>query len=288
MKLLDGVIDSPNPSSHVHCIVRVVDDFMFISTEKEAVCRFLTKAHSGLPSLGINVNTEKSRCNFDFQCDSLSVPKAVSNNLFSWCGLLFNTCTGVVHVDYERFSGGRAVDSIVMGNNGCEGLCLMSKMRGFVRPRALPLLYDLRISTIHDIQINYCQAVLLCAIKMHAYISRMDGGYEQNPAFVLSVIEETLDYFYYTIRLRLKGSMDNKESNNFDSPVILFIERFNPLTAKWLGLYMFALTLTKQLNSEHTMVQRILSRYRSLNIRNEHVLELIASEAMGVFNLIYS
>ena len=105
---------------------------------------------------------------------------------------------------------------------------------------------------------------------------------------MLSVIEETLDYFYYTIRLRLKGSMDDTESNDLDSPPTLLIERFTPLTAKWLGLYMFALTLTKQLNSEHTIVQRLLYRCRSLNIRNEHVLQLIASDTMGTFDVIHS
>lgn len=276
----------------MHFLVRVVDDFMFVSTEKEAACRFIEKAHSGLPSVGINVNMKKSRCSFDYQSESLSVPKLLSKDeqgkeFFSWCGLLFNTCTGAVHVDYERFSGGRAVGSIFMSHGGSDGLRLTLKMRGFVRPRALPLLYDLRVNTIHDIRINYCQAILLCAIKAHVYITRMDSGYRKNVLFLLSVIEDTLDYFYYTIRSRLKGKVaDGEKGDVTNSPAALFTDRFTPLTAKWLGLFMFASTLAKQMSSDHYMLSIVTSRYRSLNIFDTDSLKLIAEEAMRSFFMI--
>jgi hypothetical protein len=287
-------MEKASPSSGVHFVIRVVDDFMFVSTEKEAVSRFLSIAHSGLPSFGINVNKEKSRCSFDFQSETLSVPKVISkerngDEYFSWCGLLFNTCTGAVRVDYGRFSTGRADDSFLMNQNGSEGLRLMSKMKGFLRPRSLPLLYDLRINTINDILVNYCQAVLLSAVKTHAYVSRLDGGHEKNPVYLLSVIDATLDYFYSTIRLRLKVSFEgSKRSDDEDSPLLLFSKNITSLTAKWLGLNIFASTWSKKTHSEHIIVAMLTNRYRSLNIRNEVSLQIIVNEAMEMLDSIYS
>jgi len=288
------MIEKTNPSSDVHFIVRVVDDFLFVSTQKEAVCRFITKVHSGLPVLGMNINKEKSRCSFDFQSDSLGIAKTVSkggngNEYFSWCGLLFNTCTGAVHVDYERFSTGRAVDSVVMNKSGSEGLGFLSKMRYFVQPRTLSILYDLRINTVHDILLNYSQAIILCAIKAHAYLSKMDDGYEKNPAFILSVIESTIDYFYSTIRLRLKGNRNAVESVECirqESPIVLFAKNFSRSTAKWLGLHIFASTWAKILHNEHVAVLMITNRYRRLSIRDVHSLRMITDEAMAIFDLI--
>ena len=293
-ELLDGVIMHSSPSCHVHCIVRVVDDFMFVSTEKAAVVRFLEKMHMGIPNLGINVNTEKSRCSFDFQSASLSVPKNVSNDIkgnayFSWCGLLFNTSTGSVHIDYDRFSGGRAIDSLFLSHSGSDGRRLLTKMRGFIRPRALPLLYDLRVNTVHDIRVNYCQAVLLCAIKTHAYVNRMDGGYEKNPTFLLAAIEENLEYFFHTIRSRLKvKTACNKIGQKADSLDTLFTQALTFTSAKWLGLYLFASVLLKQTTHEHIMVLTVTSRCRSLNAINSCSLKMIADEAMAVFYSIYS
>jgi len=290
MELLDGVIQHSNNSSHVHFIVRVVDDFLCISTEQEAVIRFLEKAHAGIPSLGIQVNEEKSRCSFDFQSDTISVQKVVSkdvkgNQYFSWCGLLFDISTGSVHVDYDRFSGNHAVDSLLINHGGSDGLHLVTKMRGFVRPRALPLLYDLRVNTVDDIHLNYCQAVVLCAIKTHAYVQQMDGGYEKNPAFLVSAMEQTLEYFYHTIRSRIKLKNSDMRQTT-DSPYALLSKTLTLQTAKWLGLYIFASVLKKEkITGEHTMI--ITSRYRSLTVLNVNSLKLMADESIESFYAVY-
>jgi telomerase reverse transcriptase len=291
-ELLDGLLVNNHSAcqvAHVHGVFRVVDDFLFVSTEKEKAIRFLEKMHIGMPAKGIKVNGEKSRCSFDFRSDLVSVEKVVSKDAkggyyFSWCGLLFNTDSGSVRIDYERFSGDRAIQSIFLKARGSEGLNLVTSMRGFVQPRATAILYDLRINTVYDINLNYCQAVLLCIIKTHTFITRMDGGYEKNPTFLLSAFEENLVYFYRLIRTRLQREKDEVASRN-DSPAVSFTNALKLQSAKWLGIYLFSSFLVDRSSESHTMVALLRLRLFGSTLMNRKALKALADEALASFYL---
>ena len=48
----------------LHLLVRIVDDFLLISTSKETSIRFLKKLNKGIPKLGVKINSDKSRVNY--------------------------------------------------------------------------------------------------------------------------------------------------------------------------------------------------------------------------------
>eukprot|EP00985_Skeletonema_marinoi_P023407 scaffold15607_cov89-Skeletonema_marinoi.AAC.1 len=161
-----------NPNA-LHLLLRIVDDFLLISTDKNASIRFLGKLNGGVPSLGVKVNQDKTRLNYSApggaECNNLC------RSFFPWCGLLIDTTTCEITLDYERFSGHKAIDTVSVHRLGNEGTNLRKAMKGFVRPRCnQQLLFSRRINSIDRVRLNFYQTLLLCAIKTIHYIDCID------------------------------------------------------------------------------------------------------------------
>ena len=220
-KLMDGVI-TMDKERNKHVLIRIVDDFLFISTSKDASQRFLSKMHKGIPELGIHINKEKTRVNYDVKVNNSDNSsniaekqivlkhvgvrgKSMKEKFFSWCGLLFDIRTCEVRIDYSRFIGSKAVDSLTIDRACNEGINLNVRMKTFVRPRCLPLLYDRQINSQGVIMINFCQTILFCAVKTIHYVREgMPGGIEKNPDFFHDCIDDVIHYTQNLILLRLK------------------------------------------------------------------------------------
>ena len=71
-------------------LVRLIDDFLLITTNKTHAEEFLRTMHRGVPEYGVGVKPEKSLANFSLAIDGLAVPRTTSA-LFPYCGLHIDT-----------------------------------------------------------------------------------------------------------------------------------------------------------------------------------------------------
>ena len=61
---------------HDTCLLRLIDDFLLITTEKELAERFLRIMHRGLPEYGVSVKPTKSLVSFACEVNGQLVPQA--------------------------------------------------------------------------------------------------------------------------------------------------------------------------------------------------------------------
>ena len=113
-------------SKHAHMIVRIVDNFLLVTTDKETCQRFLSKMYQGIPDLGVKINKAKTKAscsmkliNSDEVVPSIFAVGEKKNDdasccFFPWCGFLFDTSSCEVRVDYSRSSGTQAIDSLTV------------------------------------------------------------------------------------------------------------------------------------------------------------------------------
>ena len=225
-----------------HLLVRIVDDFLLITTSKRASQKFMVSMLKGNPSLGVRINETKSRVSHDTLIPDGTLSnqnqKSLSGNLvskgkdsyFPWCGLLINTKTCSILVDYSRFAGSSAIDSLTIDREN-EGLRLQFRMRSFIRPRCLPIFFDFRINAKSEIFVNFFQAVTYATIKSLNYIFQgMDGGIEQNPKFIF---HSMIDMVQYAIRV-IHSSLRNFISNEACARSAFTIDTEDAL---WLGTH---------------------------------------------------
>ena len=203
-------------------LARLVDDFILVTTNKAVLNLFLERMYQGKPELGTQINREKTMVNTTVKVvlnkeEPEQDPQIITVNdttrlsacgqqFFPWCGMLFNTSTGEVLVDYTRFAAGTAVDSLTVDMAGGEGKRLVFRMKSFVRPRCMPILYDASINSLNVIVTNFYQMMLLGAVKTAEYLRNIATPSAQigNTRFLLQGIESVSSYAIQIIKSNLR------------------------------------------------------------------------------------
>jgi len=83
-------------------VLRLIDDFLVISTRREIAEKFMHTMHGGLPNFGVQVKADKSRTNFDLIIDNKTIPRLSAECDFPYCGNTINTVTLDLSKDRER------------------------------------------------------------------------------------------------------------------------------------------------------------------------------------------
>lgn len=89
-------------SSNGSVLLRLIDDFLVISTKKSVAEHFLRVMHKGAPEYGVTVKAEKSRANFDCTIDGHGIVAYPSVADFPYCGTAINTVTLDLSRDMDR------------------------------------------------------------------------------------------------------------------------------------------------------------------------------------------
>lgn len=197
-----------------HLLVRIVDDFLLISTDPVISHNFVQRMWNGDSEFGVCINKAKTLTSFstilmnsgggEELLENGTVKLESGASVFPWCGLLFNTSTGEVGIDYSRFANRKAIDGLTIDRSGKEGKLFEIRMKSFVRPRCQALLFDPQINGPEVIRINFHQMMLLSAIKTGEYLHKgLPGGVGKNSHFVVRCIEALVSYAHSLIITRL-------------------------------------------------------------------------------------
>ena len=72
-------------------LLRLIDDFLLITTDRRKASQFLRTMHRGDEAYGISVRPEKSLANFACRLDGLDVPRLEGTAAFPYCGTIIDT-----------------------------------------------------------------------------------------------------------------------------------------------------------------------------------------------------
>ncbi len=95
--------DGPNDC----LLLRLIDDFLLITTNRAKAARFVAAMQRGHPRYGVAVNPAKSLVNFALQLDGQAVPRLAAGAPFPYCGTLINCATLDLARDRESKKQGR-------------------------------------------------------------------------------------------------------------------------------------------------------------------------------------
>ena len=86
-------------------LLRLIDDFLLITTNKDHAKKFLQVMHDGIEKYGVEVNPAKSLANFDVAVNGHEVPVLCEGTDFPYCGSSINTKTLGITKDRNRRKG---------------------------------------------------------------------------------------------------------------------------------------------------------------------------------------
>ena len=262
---------------HKHLMLRLMDDSIFITTDKSSSERFMKLMSEGYPEMGMKINPSKSRVNYDLQLNSVdgneSKVQISRGEWFPWCGMLLNMISCEVRVDYSRFRGSSARNSLTVDyvKNGDK---LRVRMKSFIRPRCQPIFFDAYINSMETVLSNFYQAVLFAAIKTISYIDCLPGKTCYNELHFQRCIDELIEYGYYLVKRRLSRS-----SGNFDETQ----HCLSKARAVWLGKHAFVKVLGKR-KTQFIGILTYLNKNLS-NFSETWMLKPIVSNALCLFDI---
>jgi telomerase reverse transcriptase len=83
-------------------LLRLIDDFLLITTDRRHAKKFIQVMHDGLPAYGVRVNPDKTLVNFETVINGKKLQRLVGSHSFPYCGSFINTKTLDIAKDRER------------------------------------------------------------------------------------------------------------------------------------------------------------------------------------------
>jgi telomerase reverse transcriptase len=83
-------------------LLRLIDDFLLITTSHTQARLFLQKMHDDVPAYGVQVNPVKTLVNFEATVNDHKVTRLVGTRAFPYCGTFIDTETLDISRDRER------------------------------------------------------------------------------------------------------------------------------------------------------------------------------------------
>ncbi|GAX76318.1 hypothetical protein CEUSTIGMA_g3764.t1 [Chlamydomonas eustigma] len=192
-------------SSAESVMMRLVDDFLFVTTSRAAAEVVVSRVHTGFPEYGCSINPLKTKLNFDMELERPLADCASDGQLngqlngnrnprdtgrilhlksntwqdghgshfIRWCGLLLNAETLEVQADYTRYCNTHVSTSLCVPLSHKPGQQLVLKLAQYMRPKCHALLLDNGINGSLVVRLNIFQAFVLSAMKLHCYLQSL-------------------------------------------------------------------------------------------------------------------
>lgn len=220
-------------------LMRLVDDFLFITTDRAAAERFLRKMHAGHPEYGCFVSMNKTLINFDLTLDGIgSVRRVGPKDAFPWCGLLLNQKTLEVQYDYGRRSASHMTNVLTIRTQHRPGEAFLHTMLYAFKMRSNIIFFDTTFAHFRTVYLNIYQALLFVAMKYHSYITIWHPTVDRNISFFLSVIHRIAHYSF----LAVKACLHPKIVSECGASINGIHQRY----VQWLGYHAFLKILSKK------------------------------------------
>ena len=157
-------------SSDDSMLLRLIDDFLLVTTDCAKAARFVRIMHSGLPAYGVRVNPAKTLVSFELVVDGAPVPRIETGQWFPYCGTLLDTRT--LDVAKDR---GHSRDPVVFNGLTVEfartpGANFRRKVLNAFRIQSHLMFFDTAHNAPQAVLRNIHGAFAETATKMWAYV----------------------------------------------------------------------------------------------------------------------
>ncbi|KAJ5312719.1 hypothetical protein N7508_003549 [Penicillium antarcticum] len=162
-------------------LMRLVDDFLLITTYSNLATQFLEVMIRGQPTYGVQVNPAKSMANYSAAVDGILLPRLEGTPLFPYLGKLIDTHTLEIHRDQDRLlEGGESAaatlsNALTVESTRLPGHTFQRRMLSSFRLQLHPMYIDDGHNSRAVVLANLYSGFVTCAMKMYRYMKSLRG-----------------------------------------------------------------------------------------------------------------
>ncbi|GAQ05707.1 hypothetical protein ALT_3028 [Aspergillus lentulus] len=189
-------------------LLRLVDDFLLITTTSNLAMRFLQIMLKGQPKYGISVNPAKSLVNFSAAVDGVQIPRLEGSHLFPYCGSLIDTRTLEIYRDQDRILEGTdsaaatISSSLTVESTRAPGRSLHRKVLSSFKLQMHPMYLDTKHNSLNVVLWNLYANLVTSAMKMYRYMKALPPRAHPTPEVVIRVIQDLIELAHRMMRAR--------------------------------------------------------------------------------------
>ena len=150
-------------------LLRLIDDFLLITSDMAKAARFVQTMHRGMPEYGVQVNQKKTLVSFDMQVEGGSTAKISGQHLFPYCGTLIDTRTLDISRDRDGAKDRNASHSLTVDFGRSPGRNFQRKVLNAFKVQSHLMFFDTRHNAPATVLRSLRGALAETARKMCAY-----------------------------------------------------------------------------------------------------------------------
>ncbi|KAK6362887.1 hypothetical protein TWF730_000340 [Orbilia blumenaviensis] len=151
-------------------LMRLVDDFLFITTNRDHAKRFSDAMHRGIPEYGVVVNLSKSLVNFEIDFDGRKIERVLGDSSgFPYCGTLINEKSLEIKRDWARRDGLIISNILTVDYGSKPGLKMVDKVSGGWKLLSSAIYLNTTINSRPTVVTNLYWSFVDSAMKFYSY-----------------------------------------------------------------------------------------------------------------------
>nr|OQO19315.1 hypothetical protein B0A51_11621 [Rachicladosporium sp. CCFEE 5018] len=217
-------------------LLRMIDDFLVITTDRDVAQRFMQVMHGGLPEFGVQVKAEKSRANFNITIAGEEIPEMPKSSDFPYCGLTINTSTLDLSKDLERRRKARLDHSVTVEYSKIPGQAFYRKSLSTLKLQMRTMLLSTSFNSIDTALVNLYHCFSEAAQKMLYYIRALPIVKQPPEKLVNKTVNDMVDLACVLMKRRRPSAGDS----------IPYECAVTPAQAQWLACDAFLAVFAKR------------------------------------------
>lgn len=192
-------------------LMRLVDDFLLITTDRQQATKFLETMIRGQPDYNVAVNSAKSMTNFSAAVDGIHVPRLEGGSLLPYCGLMIDTRTLEINRDTDRVFGDGAAAATISNTLTVEA----NRLPGATFRRKVLTPFKLHIHSMYLDDMHNSRSVVLgnlhtglinAAMRMYRYMKSLRSRAHPTTAVIIQTIRDLIDESFAGIKARRESA----------------------------------------------------------------------------------
>ncbi|KAH0833044.1 hypothetical protein J3R83DRAFT_12035 [Lanmaoa asiatica] len=198
-------------------LLRLIDDYLFVTTCPRKAKSFLQTMIAGHPEYGCMISQEKTLTNFDYDEQIMNVVSPGQKYLS-------------ILADYTRYNGTAIRDTLTVDKGRNAGVNFAHKMLRLAKSRNHIIYNDTSLNSAHTVHLNIYRSFLITATKMHYYLESWGVDVSKNVKFLHNTIRQMIRYTYAVIVQSARNKVSRANGGKCD------IHKAHVL---WLGTHAF-------------------------------------------------
>lgn len=217
-------------------LLRLIDDFLLITTSRPKAIRFVKTMQAGIPDYGVTVNPAKTLVNFDMSISGRPVPRLEPGQAFPYCGTLIDPIALSICKNHETPSRGAVVfDSLTVEYTRSPGATFKRKLLNAFKIQSHLMFFDTAHNTLQSVLSSIFTAYVETANKTWAYARCLPRSKRPTAGLVIGAIKELMRVSY----LLLAGKSRAARWPGYECSV-------KKAQMNWLGMVAFRMVLGRK------------------------------------------